>query len=72
MGVGVHFRAKREQLKRFQVLLPESQGHNLAVNVLHVPYLRTPPASSEAHAACFFYIITLSSLELSDTKAYEP
>ena len=32
------FRAKGEQLKRFQGLLPESQGQNQALTVLRVPY----------------------------------
>jgi len=32
------FRAKREYLERFQRLLPESQGQNLALPVLHVPH----------------------------------
>ena len=31
-------RARREQLKRFLGLLPESQGQNLAVTVLYVPH----------------------------------
>ena len=30
--------AEKERHKRFQGLLPESQGQNLAVTVLHVPY----------------------------------
>ena len=30
-------RAKREQLQGVQELLPESQGHDLAVTVLYVP-----------------------------------
>ena len=34
-----HFRARREELKRFKGLLPESQGQNLALTVLYVPYL---------------------------------
>ena len=34
---GPCFRAKREPLKRFHGLLPESHGQNLAVTVLHVP-----------------------------------
>jgi len=33
----VHFRAKRVQLKRFDAVLTESQGHNWALNVLYVP-----------------------------------
>jgi len=32
-----HARAEREQLERSQGLLPESQGRNLALTVLHVP-----------------------------------
>ena len=36
--VWVRVRAKRAQLHRFQGLLPESQGHNLALTVLYVPY----------------------------------
>jgi hypothetical protein len=32
------FRAKRTQLKPFEGLSPEIQGHNLAVTVLHVPF----------------------------------
>jgi len=32
------FRAKRELLDRFSGLLPESQGQNLPVTVLYVPY----------------------------------
>ena len=42
---GIHFdphvnrcRAKREQPMTFSGLEPESQGHNLALAVLHVPY----------------------------------
>ena len=31
------FRAKREQVQRFERLLSESQGHNLALTVLCVP-----------------------------------
>ena len=34
----VRFRAKREHLKRFQGLEPESRGQNLAVPVLYMPY----------------------------------
>ena len=34
----VRFRAKREQLKRFYGLLPESHGQNLALTVLYVRY----------------------------------
>jgi len=34
----VRFRAKREPLQRFEVLLPKSQAQNLALTVLHVPY----------------------------------
>ena len=34
----VRFRAKREQLKRCQGLHPESQGQNLALTALCVPY----------------------------------
>ena len=34
----VRCRDRRDQLKRFQGLLPESQGQNLALTVLHVPY----------------------------------
>ena len=30
-------RAKRERLETFYRLLPELQGHNLALTVLHVP-----------------------------------
>ena len=38
MGAGVYlFRAKRDQLKIFKRLLPESRGQNLAVTVLYVP-----------------------------------
>ena len=32
------FRAKREQLKSFSGLAPESQGQNLALTVLYLPY----------------------------------
>ena len=32
------FQARREQLESFLGLLPEGQGHNLALNVLYVPY----------------------------------
>jgi len=32
------FRAKMEHLKEFQVLLPESQGQNMALTVVYVPY----------------------------------
>ena len=35
----VRARAKREPLDRFEGLLPESQGRNLALTVLHVPCL---------------------------------
>jgi len=35
--LGYRFRAKREQLTRVEGLLPESQGQNLALTVLHVP-----------------------------------
>ena len=38
-GAGrVHFRARREQPDIFQGLLPERQGRNLALTVLHVPH----------------------------------
>ena len=40
-------RAKREQLKRFSGLLPESQGQNLAVAAFHVPDSLDCGASSE-------------------------
>jgi len=33
-----HNRAKREQLKRLEGLLPDSQGRNLALALLFVPY----------------------------------
>ena len=36
-------RATREQLTRIQGLLPESQGQNLAVTVLRVPFSPPPP-----------------------------
>ena len=42
-------RAKREHLVRFQGLLPESQGLNLALTVLYV--LCSPDSGS--HRACF-------------------
>ena len=32
------FRAEREQLETFEALLPKSQGQNLALTVLYVPY----------------------------------
>ena len=35
--VTIRLRAKMEQLKRFEGCLPGSQGHNLALTVLHVP-----------------------------------
>ena len=34
-----HLRAKKEHLKGFRGLSPESKGHNLALTVLYVPYL---------------------------------
>ena len=37
-GAAGRFRMKREQLILLWGLLPESQGHNLALTVLHVPY----------------------------------
>jgi len=37
-GVLYRFLAKREHLLRIKGLLPESQGHNMALTVLHVPY----------------------------------
>ena len=33
----VRFRAKREQLERFEGLSPESQGQNLSLTVSYVP-----------------------------------
>ena len=36
-GASARARAKREQLERFSGLLSESQGQNLALNVLYVP-----------------------------------
>ena len=36
-GLLAVFRMRRKKLKRFQGLLPESQGHNLASTVLNVP-----------------------------------
>jgi len=36
--VGFRPRARREQLERFEGLLPQSQGQHLAVTVLHVPF----------------------------------
>ena len=38
MSLGIHHRnSVREQRKMFQRLLPESQGQNLALTVLHMP-----------------------------------
>ena len=38
LGARYRLSAKREQLKRFQALLRESHGQNLALTVLHVPW----------------------------------
>jgi hypothetical protein len=35
---GFRFRAKKEQLETIEEILPESPGHDLALNVLYVPY----------------------------------
>ena len=53
------FRARREPLERFKEVSPERQGQHLALTVLSVPI-----TSSSS--------LLLSSLELSDTKVYEP
>jgi hypothetical protein len=45
----VHFRARREQLKRSKGLSPKSHGQNLALNILYVPQTPTP-ANPSAHA----------------------
>ena len=37
-GLSIYAQAKREQLTTLQGLLPETQGHNLAVTALHVAY----------------------------------
>jgi len=37
MNSSCAIRARREQLEKFQGLLPESQGHNLALTALCVP-----------------------------------
>ena len=46
------FRAKREQLKRFQGLLTESQGKNLALTVVYVPYGVPPSLASGLSCLC--------------------
>ena len=50
VGTG-RFRAKREQLKRCQGLLSESQGQNLVVTVLYVPYSRSSSKHARTQAA---------------------
>ena len=45
----VHFRARREQLKRSKGLSPKRHGQNLALNILYVPQTPTP-ANPSAHA----------------------
>ena len=71
------FRAKREHLGRVQGLLPESQGHNLALTVLYVPYSLggdkdTPRGCGGEEREGSSSSLCLSSLELSDTQVYEP
>ena len=56
---GGRFRAKRGQLNRVKGLLPESQGHNLALTGLYVPYsldsgrVARNPEASESCATSF-------------------
>jgi len=81
-------RAKKEQLRRIEGLPPESQGQNLALTVLHVPYLldsgrpaplfeRTwksslKPPSLLDSTQVRSSALLLSSLELNDTLVYTP
>jgi len=59
------FRAKRKR----PGLVPESQGQNLAVTVLHVPYWLD---SEQITDNMFSSSLLLSGLELNDTKVNEP
>ena len=43
------FRAKREQNKTFQGILPVSEGHNLASTVFYVPYSLDSGPAFKAH-----------------------
>jgi hypothetical protein len=59
------FQAKREQLKWFQVLLPENQGQNLALTVLLVPHsLDFSCASSSCSSSLSSIAQLLSEVQL--------
>ena len=49
-------RAKREQLKKFQRLLPENQSHKLAWTVSHVPYPHGGVRSFHQKSTCLYSI----------------
>ena len=55
------FRAKIEQLKTLKVFLPQSQGQNMAVTVLHVPHSRDASRVSAAATWNRFHPRLLSS-----------
>ena len=65
-------RAKREHLRSIEGLLPESRSHNLALTVLSVPCSLDSGLREARSVSLLFSSLSLSSLELSDTKAYEP
>ena len=68
VGRVLHFSAKRKHLKRLKGLLPESRGQHLTLTALYALYSLE---SGLAEGSCSSPLL-LSSLELSDTKDYEP
>ena len=50
---GTRYRAERKQLERFQGLLPEIQGQNLAVTVLHMCHVRSTRLEAIWHVKRF-------------------
>jgi hypothetical protein len=66
------FRAKREQLKRFEGLLPESQGQNMVLTVLYVPGLLdscewVEPASAGIQGRGFLWFLMRDEPLVQDT-----
>jgi hypothetical protein len=50
---GFCFRAKQAHLKEFEGLLPQIQGHNLALTVLYVPYRSEANARSGSNEGSY-------------------
>ena len=60
------FRAKRQHLKMFQCLFPQSQGQNLALTVLYVPHSLDSGSRAKPTASA------LAGLHLSVSHLFVP